>query len=72
MKILFVRYEQKDCNEKPDPQGNAQIITTNISKGNARIIITNTPKDKAQIITINIPKGNDQIILIKHQIKNHI
>ncbi len=23
-KILFVRYEQKDYNVKPDPQGNAQ------------------------------------------------
>ena len=26
MEILFVRNEQKDCNVKPDPRGNAQII----------------------------------------------
>ncbi len=25
VKILFVRYEQKDCNGKPDPCGNAEI-----------------------------------------------
>ncbi len=24
VEILFVRNEQKDCNVKPDPQGNAQ------------------------------------------------
>jgi len=24
VEILFVRHEQKDCNGKPDPQGNAQ------------------------------------------------
>ena len=28
MEILFVRHEQKDCNVKPDPQGNAQILNT--------------------------------------------
>jgi hypothetical protein len=27
VEILFERHEQKDCNEKPDPQGNALIIT---------------------------------------------
>ena len=26
MEILFVRYEQKDWNKKPDPCGNAQFI----------------------------------------------
>jgi hypothetical protein len=26
VKILFMKYEQKDCNEKPDLQGNAQNI----------------------------------------------
>ena len=26
VEILFVRHEQKDCNEKPDPCGNAQSI----------------------------------------------
>ena len=26
VEILFVRNEQKDCNGKPDPQGNAQNI----------------------------------------------
>ena len=26
VEILFVRYEQKDWNRKPDPQGNAQNI----------------------------------------------
>ena len=25
VEILFARNEQKDCNVKPDPQGNAQI-----------------------------------------------
>jgi hypothetical protein len=33
VEILFERYEQKDCNRKPDPQGNAQIqIQRNFQK----------------------------------------
>jgi len=32
VEILFVRHEQKDCNGKPDPQGNAQKTIHNSQK----------------------------------------
>ncbi len=35
VEILFARNEQKDCNVKPDPQGNAQK-TLNIFKKSFR------------------------------------
>ena len=32
VEILFARNEQKDCNVKPDPQGNAQKLIKMVKK----------------------------------------